>query len=61
MQLDKEKELKQERERCRSLAHQVAREVAPGTVTLVGRCEPLEVALKAEKFVFAPEGKRQIC
>ncbi len=57
MQLDKEKELKQERERCRLLAHQVAREVAPGTVTLVGRSEPMKAALREEKFVFASEGE----
>ncbi len=57
MQLDKEKELKQERERCRLLAHQVAREVAPGTVTLVGQSEPMKAALREEKFIFASEGE----
>ena len=55
MQLDKEKELKQEQERCRVLARQVARELAPKTVRLMGENKLLEEALKEEKFVFAAE------
>ncbi len=55
MQLDKEKELKQEQERCRVLARQVARELAPKTVKLMGENKLLEEALKEEKFVFAAE------
>ena len=57
MQLDKEKELKQEKERCRLLARQIAREIAPRTVSLLGDGGLLEEALKEEKFVFAPEGE----
>ena len=55
MQLDKEKELKQEQERCRMLARQIARELAPRTVRLTVGYDLLEAALKEEKFVFAPE------
>ena len=55
MQLDKEKELKQEQERCRVLARQIARELAPKTVKLMGENKLLEEALKEEKFVFAAE------
>ena len=55
MQLDKEKELKQEQERCRMLARQIARELAPRTVRLTAEYDLLEAALKEEKFVFAPE------
>ena len=55
MQLDKEKELKQEQERCRVLARQVARELVPKTVRLMGENKLLEEALKEEKFVFAAE------
>ena len=55
MQLDKEKELKREQERCRMLARQIARELAPRTVRLTAGYDLLEAALKEEKFVFAPE------
>ena len=55
MQLDKEKELKQEQERCRVLARQVARELAPKTVRVMGENKLLDEALKEEKFVFAAE------
>ena len=57
MQLDKEKEKRQAQERRRQLARQIARELAPRTVKVLGGDEVLEAELREEKFPLAAEGE----